>query len=472
MRPEVHSIRASTSLSLAVLVLSILAVHVLSYILSGYQPVQRSWQALGLLLAFSVLVVTVLLLPARDVALPTGRPWVFRILDNERTLTTLVVVTAIGVAIHTASKLYFISSTRLECIASLHAIWLERPRTGNPAWVEFASRVGHVLSGFAFAGSFAAAFATMVRQQDRWRRSMMKLALLFVLGQSYAFIIMSRSSMLLLLIGFTAGALLGVAASGHLRRAVGRVAILVGLAALVTFGLANARAYSNIHCLSKLPAVDAMTIEQQGFYRMLPMRRINDARSNPFWAAQKAADGGDNSGASSGNDRVRGPLLAAAGSVERLCPSCALVQTYLNHAIWNFEWYAFVGADAQDGSLLLKPLRAWYKRLSVDDNGPEVGGERGFGAGGITLPGAFYHDLGISGVLIGAVLLGLAGRASGALMLGGRLASAVGVILYVCVVGAIGYMFMMPVWSVMAFPFATGALIVTFVCAGVVSRSP
>ncbi len=75
------------------------------------------------------------------------------------------------------------------------------------------------------------------------------------------------------------------------------------------------------------------------------------------------------------------------------------------------------------------------------------------------MAGAFYHDLGYLGVLAGALLLGLAGRTSGALMVSRGWLSALGGVLYVFVVGAIGYMFMMPVWSVMAFPFAIGSLI-------------
>jgi hypothetical protein len=189
---------------------------------------------------------------------------------------------------------------------------------------------------------------------------------------------------------------------------------------------------------------------------MLPMRLRATDESSGVWQAQGTVSVLDNAG-------VNAAMAPAVRQVERLCAPCALGLIYLNHGLWNYEWIA--QTEARGDSVLLAPIAGWLVRLGVLE--PHAGlASRAHGAGGLTLPGAAYHDLGPLGVILVGLALALMARTAGALMTSAPVRSALGVILFVTAFLTVCHSLMFLGWAVMSFPFVMFALVATFLPAG------
>lgn len=371
-------------------------VHAVSYSLSIYGGIGHEWQVWGASLGYFVIVLSVIWLgvrlgfgdaaPSRDIPL----------LDAAlRHLPFLLAIALVGVACHVIAKAYLFDPEVVDCIADFRTAWLGSAGRELPLAIERASMLGHLLSGFGFAGAFIASYGLVAR---RGRPSVVTIGFVVALlcVTTYAIMILSRSAMLTLAILVFLGAATGLATTAdRLRTATVRMAVVLSLTGVLALGFAFQVFNSKLYCTTG----------------------VEHTESRP----RDATDSRPRDGGSVESSRVRGymhgfldelpmkrresgaRLLAyLRHDVGEICPVCQPVFLYLNHGLWNYE--RIMDTSRRGSPEVLEFLYYWLHRLGVSvEWGKQT---RVYGNGGATLMGAAYHDYGWFGLLGVAVLHG------------------------------------------------------------------
>jgi hypothetical protein len=144
--------------------------------------------------------------------------------------------------------------------------------------------------------------------------------------------------------------------------------------------------------------------------------------------------------------------------IHEKCTSCIPTLLYLNHGIWNVEMVT--SQDKRGDPVLFAFARYWAYRLGLVSSPPAVG-YRVYSAGGVTLPGAAYHDFGWKGVVGVGIALGALLALSIVLICRGGLLLWFGFTTLVAagVMEALSLLFVAP--ATLAFPFAIFAFLAT-----------
>lgn len=367
-------------------------------------------------------------------------------------LSRVLVVAVVGLIFHAIAKLYVVQGHEIACVTEIKSLWAAA-KGQLPNSILIASKLGHLLSAVVYLGLFVSAYqiAADPRQLRYWSWN---LAFLLA-GIVYASLLISRTVLLTFVVVFALGALLFlVAASLKLRTRVWRFAIVMVPVMLSTFSISLTIFDLKMYCgewrteeaIGEQKGVDGDWVRKaraqgylEGFLDELPIR---DRLAQPV-----SREGTTNLLDNASLNRVLNP---ARSNLFALCPQCNMALLYLNHGLYNYESMAAKGKRGD--SILLKAVAFYTRRAGFAIGSQE--NRRVYGAGGATLVGSVWHDLGIIGAsglliaMVGAVWL------IPALLSAGGWVTAIGLSVYVAVgvVIAFGYLFVGI--QIISFPFA------------------
>lgn len=436
-----NSVRSQKLLNISVLIGAvILGGHTLIAILMPYDSVYPISPALAVLwlyfLAFSISAQLSIRLcvvkgdPLRGVS----DDWELA----RKFAVFLVLVSLVGLGFHVWAKLFLLQINPVECISHYRFAWLTASRDSLPPQIRIASVLGHLLTSFSYLGLVGVTF-NIVRGKvlgERDRQSQALQMIFMFVGVAYSLYIGSRNSMLTFWVMALIGAILGLA-----------------------YSMASFRSLKNWRHLSfaiLLPTVVSVLFAAIQFSNRIYCRE-GDALTQSKLTYEFDAG------------TVRGYMLGyqaefgltelgdkAEASYRRLllehCSICAPAMVYINHGVLNLG--RVVGNELRGSPVFFQFLGSWMTRILPSEMHMSAQAvSRVYGPGGLTLAGAAYHDFGLSGVLILAVIMGLSFGASIKLLFGNGFGAMFGLCCFVCLfyVQTISNMF--NGFGVISFPF-------------------
>lgn len=402
--------------------LIVLITHVLSYKFSDIGPLNPYPGIWFLLVSYHVLVLLPIYLWTRYME-PQNKDNIRHLMDASWSLILpLGLISMVGLLAHWYAKLNLLPETGYECLAQVRNGWLNHDRELLSIPVRVASVLGHLLSSFIFPGLFISAYHSILK-----KRALFFLGFFALAGVAYALPIVSRTILLsLVIMGFMGGALAIYLSQTRILQKAVRFCLIIGGIVLAAFLLSKAVFDNTMACGGGGNERASVVKYQNGFLDELPVQRLAPEE----WAREK---------------------------VLNACPSCDMVFLYLNHGIFNFE---SVLANEQSGtSVMLAPVRYWLTRIGFDlAQEPPT---RVYGRGGLTLPGAAWHDWGPVGMIVVALLHGGIAVVSAFLFTRGLLAAALGLVLFVIPGLLSAFSLLFPAASTIGFPFIVFSMFVT-----------
>jgi len=361
----------------------ITAVHALAYWSAPYQPPEGATTAWAVIVLYQgAVVATAALFGSLG-----GRHKATSGISQEQLLggevdgmlTVLAAISALGLLFHYFGKWPLLVEARSGCLGELREIFLRFPREKLTELERAASKTGHLLSNF-YAPGLIMASATLVSRG--WGvREVAWLVLFVMMAVLYAFPMVSRSVLLTMLWMVTCTSVaagLTVRAQHRWLRSLG----VAGVVAIVVIALSAVVFVTKIECIG--PALVEDNVDD-----FIPIR------------GQQSEEG-----ARGGDGRDGATAREGAGMLWGKCAVCALMLTYLNHGVWNL---AKVVSTEESGSPVLFAFASyWAVRLGIGLSAGARGeeGKRVYGPGGLTLPGAAYHDFGWRGVVVAGMVVG------------------------------------------------------------------
>jgi len=257
-----------------------------------------------------------------------------------------------------------VASVGWGCLGELRSAYLNSRSADLDAGRQLASATGHLLANFFAPGLF---LGVARLTSHGWSRHVVFCTAGFlVIGIVYAGVMVSRSVLLTSICVAVLGAAFGYVVSRH-RGAFGRAVVMLGFMATLLGGISLAVFSSKIEC---------STGDGNGYV-------TSNARAMPIVPDRQP------------NGNTPGAVHAQAA-----CATCVSTLLYLNHGIYNFV--QVTSTEGRGDPVLFGFARYWGERMRILER-RAVPGSRVFGAGGVTLPGAAYHDFGWLGtVFVGA----------------------------------------------------------------------
>lgn len=408
--------------------LMVLATHALSYKFSDIgssNPYPGVW---FLLVSYHVLVLLPVYLWARYMG-PRNKDSIHRLMEASWSLMLpLTVISIVGLTAHWYAKLSLLPETGYECLSLVRTNWLNHDRELLSTPVRVASMFGHSLSSFIFPGLFISAYHSVLK-----KRALFFLGFFALAGVAYALPIVSRTILLsLVIMGFMGGVLAIYSSQTRVFQKALRFGLIIGGIVLAAFLLSKAVFDNTLACgggngqIQNVSITRASVVKyEKGFLDELPVQHL---------APEKAQE-----------------------KVLNACPSCNMVFLYLNHGIFNFE--SILASEQRGTPVMLASVRYWLTRLGFDlAEEPPV---RVYGRGGLTLPGAAWHDWGPMGMIVVALLHGGIAVISAFLFTRGLLSAAFGLVLFVIPGLLSAFSLLFPATSTIGFPFIVFSMFVT-----------
>ena len=360
----------------------------------------EAFAVLALLALGSLLPLSVWACWKGDRLSPTGEPPPEDVLDRtHRFFAFWALVSSVGVALHWHAKWGLLGGEPFGGWNHLRNAWIHQPPV-LPPWRRIESVAGHLLSSAGQAGLFFSAEALFRRGGRRALGYFLAFAALVFL---YALAMVSRSALMAdLILVFLAWSLARRRRSGTVafRRGAGAALVLAGLSLVfVRWFLHDVISYSPATGTERV-ASDARSLEiyENGFADELPV--------------------------------VRDPAPdALRAGVRRAWPSANVILLYLNHGLFNFA--EVLGTDRRGPPVVFGFVRHWKSLLFLAPRSTGTPPVRPYGRGGLTLPGAAYHDFGVGGVVAAALILGSALALAEGLLRRGGVFTGPGLILFV-----------------------------------------
>ncbi len=416
--------------------LIVLVTHVLSYKFSDIGSVNPYPGIWFLLVSYHVLVLLPIYLWTRYME-PQNKDNICRLMDASWSLIwPLGLISMVGLLAHWYAKLSLLPETGFECLTQVRSGWINHDPELLPNPVRLASMFGHLLSSFIFPGLFISAYHSILK-----KRAMLSLGFFALAGVAYALPIVSRTILLSLVIMVFMGGVLALYLSQtklvyktlRFASVIAGIAFAAFLLSMVVFHNAATCGPGNAQMQDASGVRSSAIKYENGFLDELPVQRL---------APSEAQEG-----------------------VQSICPRCNMVFLYLNHGIFNFE---SVLNNGQHGtSVMLAPVRNWLKRVGIDlTEEPPI---RVYGRGGLTLPGAAWHDGGLVGLVAVALLHGGIAVISAFLFTRGLLSAAFGLTLFVIPGLLSAFSLLFPATSTIGFPFIVFSMFITSLMALVVA---
>lgn len=408
--------------------LIILGTHALSYKFSDIGPSNPYPGVWFLLVSYHALLLLPVYLWTRYMD-PRNKDGIHQLMEATWSLMLpLIVISIVGLTAHWYAKLNLLPETGYECLSLVRTNWLNHDRELLSTPVRVASMFGHLLSSFIFPGLFISAYHSILK-----KRALFFLGFFALAGVAYALPIVSRTILLsLVIMGFMGGALAIYSSQTGIFQKALRFGLTMGGIVLAAFLLSKAVFDNTLACgggngqIQDAPIVRNSVMKyENGFLDELPVRRLASSKTQE--------------------------------KVLNACPSCNMVFLYLNHGIFNFE---SVLANEQRGTpVMIAPVHNWLTRLGFDPD--EERPIRVYGRGGLTLPGAAWHDWGPVGMIVVALLHGGIAVISAFLFTRGLLSAAFGLVLFVIPGLLSAFSLLFPAASTIGFPFIVFSMFVT-----------
>lgn len=368
------------------LVIGITAFHALAYWAAPYGPVNGETTAWAVIVLYqgAVLATSAIFAPFGVRRIGTSGISREQLLGGavRETCGVLAAITALGLALHYIGKSPLLAEAKGGSLEEVREIFLRYPREKLSAVERMASKAGHLLSNFYAPGLIVASVAVVSRG---WSGRGVACLIVFVSAAvGYAFPMVSRSVLLTALwivLCASVGTALTVGARGRWRRSLG----VTGVVAVVVIAL------SAVVFIRKIERVGPALVED------------NVADFLPIRQAQSEEGEGEDVWRRSGDVA---PTRVDRAMLWEGCAVCALILTYVNHGIWNLA--SVVSTEERGRPVLFAFVRYWGDRLGVWRSQGErrEKAKRVYGPGGLTLPGAAYHDFGWPGVVLTGVAVG------------------------------------------------------------------
>lgn len=401
--------------------LIVLGTHALSYKFSDMGPSNPYPGVWFLLVSYHVLILLPVYFWARYME-PRNKDSIHRLMEAAWSLMwPLIAISIVGLAAHWYAKLNLLPETGYECLSQVRNGWLNHDRELLSTPVRVASMFGYLLSSFIFPGLFISAYYSVLK-----KRALFFLGFFALAGVAYALPIVSRTILLsLVIMGFMGGALAIYSSQTGIFQKALRFGLTMGGIVLAAFLSSKAVFDNTLACKAGGNERASVMKYENGFLDELPVQRLAP-------------------------EKLREKVLNA-------CPSCNMVFLYLNHGIFNFE---SVLSNEQSGTpVMLAPVRYWLTRIGFDlaqENPTRV-----YGRGGLTLPGAAWHDWGPLGMIVVALLHGGIAVISAFLFSRGLLSAAFGFVLFVIPGLLSAFSLLFPATSTIGFPFIVFSMFVT-----------
>lgn len=273
-------------------------------------------------------------------------------------LGMLLVISALGLVLHLVGKAWLLHAILSDCPTELRSIWMSHDRSLDPVWMRASSMLGYLGAHFAMPGLLICSWR--IARSPQARGTWFSFGVFAVVILIFAGVIVSRMVILTALVIVGLGVLLAVfdtkgLAPKYLLR--GTLPVLVFLALAVFFN----------HQVFKT--------------------KIECGTNSSGRYVSTNLDGTD-------------VVVREAWSEGRLATSIYPTLHYLNHAVWN---YAMVmNSERRGAPVLMAFAHAYLHRIGLKLNSSEAG-PRVHSRGGVTLPGAAYHDFGYLGLMAVAV---------------------------------------------------------------------
>ena len=375
----------------------LLGLHALIYVVAPFKsiyPMLPVWAALG---GFLVVFAVMSRLTLGRTQTQLEPPHLFGWLDgftSDKLLIRLTLISVVGLCFHVFAKYYLTHLRPVHCLFEIRFAWIEVPHSMLPWFVRIASVLGHLLTAFAYFGVFIASLMTIrtyEHTKQRWRH-LIYLLVFMLIGTIYAGFIGSRNAMLAYLVMAFAGVVLGLCLQSFTwRKALNAGVITCVLPFLMAAGFSTAVFSNRIFCDANAAPIAQGVVQ-------LPVEKNTQAVAAQYLLANCKAFAIECYQDGYGKTVLERFLLR--------CSTCGSTMLYLEHGIINFS--QIVAAHSRGDPVLFRffqtlPTRFGLAYIDEDKNAPD---SRVYGPGGTTFAGAAYHDYGISGVLLSALVLG------------------------------------------------------------------
>ena len=347
----------------------------------------------------------------------------FEFNDVEKLLRVIAIVSAIGLLFHLIAKGYIFFTNDIISFSQFRSVWINADREAFPIIVRLISIMGHLLVSFVFSGLFlltllSANFSGNVRLVVTYL--MTYLIILLIYGMSIYSKNIILSGLVVLFLGYLLSAVIFPRRfKNSYKRLAMQFSAVVILLAIFVFIFMTAKMDSNNDFVNYM----------QGYTDELPVS-IPKISSGDY-------------------------------QVVRKCIPCEIIALYLNHGIWNFAkiYHVKERGEAQ----LFKFLFNWIGRFVMPVG--HGGASRVHGRGGLTLPGAAYHDFGLPGLIITAIILALVLVVGIYLLYMNGIYLTIGVLIYLAVGFTMFYSLLFVGPAVISFPFIilSNALILGYI---------
>jgi len=432
------------------LTLGITLLHAMAYVLSPYKSIYSGSTTWLIILLFQVLAVGTMWFGIRWFAGTTVHLKEYDFFEgfgHAKLLLTLLGISLIGIVLHLLAKYHLLSHTHLGCWGELRGLWLESDSADQPLRQRLSSMGGYILSGFHFPGLFISTAAISAGRRPFYYAIFLVAFTLITIV--FAGAIVSRSTLLYALIVAYLGAGYGWAlAESRAWGTVLRAGIAVGSIIVIALLFNHVVFSAKIDCGS---GSAARYVEDNA--KTMPVRdSLQDEKRDAGSLINISLD------------QIFRPVSKV---ISEKCTSCIPTLLYLNHGIWNVEMVT--SQDKRGDPVLFTFARYWAYRLGLVSS-PPAAGCRVYSAGGVTLPGAAYHDFGWKGVVGAGIALGALLALSIVLICRGGLLLWLGFTTLVAAgaMEALSLLFVAP--ATLAFPFAIFAFLATALLAVFLTR--
>lgn len=271
----------------------------------------------------------------------------------------LLVISVVGLTFHLVAKAWFFHEILSDCPTELRSIWMSHDRSADPIWLRVSSMLGYFGAHFAMPGLLICSWR--IARGLRGRGTWLNFGALAVVIVVFAGVIVSRMVILTALVMVVLGALLAVFDAKKLVAKPLLRGMLPVLFFMALAGLFNHQVFkTKVECGERL----------SGQYLLA---------------------------------NLQGSDVVVRGGVRESNLAASIYPTlhYLNHAVWNYAM--ILDSDQRGAPVLTVFVRVYLHRMGIGSN-PSEDGTRVYSRGGLTLPGAAYHDFGYPGLLAVAVI--------------------------------------------------------------------
>ena len=361
-----------------------------------------------------------------------------------RTLSVLLVISAIGLMLHMYSKYALTEIRPVSCLFDIRFAWQEVPHKLQPFAVRLSSMAGHVLTHMALPSLIISGWALSSNIcAPASRPALLGFFISSIsIGLIYAGFLGSRNAMLTFLITSAFGVILGLCSKTLSRKSIVRAMALCLVPAILGGMFATAVFSDRMFCESSSVSAEERSIGYlKGFEDEIPVEVV---------------------------DPVPGTLKYW---VLNACPICNPAILYLNHGMLNLA--QVIDTDLRGQPVLAQKIWWVVKRLGLseleqDDMTPV---SRVYGKGGLPLAGSAYHDFGWAGMFGLASLFGLLVGFSLRGLFRSRIEAGVSLVILTCSFYILSMSYMFTATGVMFFPFLLFSTVVVFGLIPLLQRS-